>query len=308
MSSPPPPPSHPPSGGAPATVAALRGRLRFGTSGWDYPDWVGPFYAPDTPKKAFLERYAQRFASVEIDSTFYRMPTRKTVAGWVARTPPGFEFCPKVPQSITHEKLLLDVGEETRAFVDALEAFGERLGVVVVQLRYFRKAEAIEPEPFAQRLAAFLELFPKSMRVALEVRNKALWSKPVLDALRVGGRGLVWIDHPWMDGPERVAARVDLTPAPFSYLRLLGDREAIERRTTSWGEVVVDQSARLAQWATLLAATLEAGRDVWVYANNHYAGHGPATIEELIERVRARMGGELPTGPSPGTATPPSVS
>ncbi len=269
--------------------------MHFGTSGWDYPDWIGPFYAEGTAKKALLTRYAEQFRSVEIDSTFYRMPTRRTVEGWVQRTPPGFLFCPKVPQSITHEKLLLGVGDETRAFVDALEAFGDRLGVVVVQLRYFRKAEGIEPEPFAERLAPFLELFPKSMRVALEVRNKTLWSTPVLDVLRAGGRGLVWIDHPWMDGPERVATRVDVAPAPWCYLRLLGDREAIERRTTSWGEVVVDQSARLAKWAELLAATLEAGRDVWVYANNHYAGHGPATIRELIERLRARLGGALPS-------------
>lgn len=271
------------------TLEALRGRLHFGTSGWDYPDWVGPFYAPDTPKKAFLERYATRFATVEIDSTFYRMPTRATVARWVERTPDGFLFSPKVPQEITHEKLLVDVGDATRRFVDALEAFGTRLGVVVVQLRYFRKAEGITSELLAERLAPFLELFPSSMKVALEVRNKALWSTPVLSLLRSKERGLVWIDHPWMDGPERVGPRPDLAPAPFSYVRLLGDREAIERRTTSWGEVVVDQSDRLEQWAILLARTLEAGRDVWVYANNHYAGHGPATIGDLVARIEARL-------------------
>lgn len=277
-------------------VEALRGRLHYGTSGWDYPDWVGPFYAPDTAKKEFLARYAQRFRTVEIDSTFYRMPTAKTVAGWVQRSPPGFRFSPKVPQEITHEKLLLDVDDATARLVDALQAFGERLGVVVVQLRYFRKAEEFTAEKLAARLEPFLAKFPPSMQVALEVRNKALLAAPVLSVLKAAGRGLVWIDHPWMDGPEKVGARVDLSPAPFAYVRLLGDREAIERRTTQWGEVVVDQSARLAQWAELLARTLEAGRDVWVYANNHYAGHGPATIQDLAARIAARLGIALPPG------------
>ena len=278
-----------------SVLDALRGRLRFGTSGWDYPDWVGPFYAPDTPKKEFLARYAERFATVEIDSTFYRMPTVKTVAGWVQRSPPGFLFSPKVPQEITHDKLLLDVTDATQRLVEALHAFGDRLGVVVVQLRYFRKAEEFSAERLAERLEPFLALFPPQMRVALEVRNKALWAPPVLDALRRSGRGLVWIDHPWMDGPEKIGARPDLAPAPFHYVRLLGDRESIDKRTSTWGEVVVDQSARIEQWATLLAHTLEAGRDVWVYANNHYAGHGPASIRDLIARIAARLG-MPPTG------------
>ena len=278
-------------------VEALRGRLRFGTSGWDYPDWVGPFYAADTPKKEFLARYARRFATVEVDSTFYRMPTVKTVEGWMRRSPPGFLFSPKVPQEITHEKLLLDCDDAVARLVEALQAFGDRLGVVVVQLRYFRKAEEFTAEKLAARLEPFLARFPPSMRVALEVRNKALHAAPVLDALRRGGRGLVWIDHPWMDGPERIGARPELATAPFHYVRLLGDREAIERRTTSWNEVVVDQSARLAQWSELLTQALEAGRDVWCYANNHYAGHGPATIRDLAARIAQRLGIELPPDP-----------
>ena len=143
---------------------------------------------------------------------------------------------------------------------------------------------------FVVRLAPFLRLFPDEMRVAVEVRNKALWRRPVLDVLHEQGRALVLIDHPWMDPPERIAARDDLTPAPFSYVRLLGDREAIEKITTKWGETVVDQTARLASWAEWVARTLDEGRDVWVAANNHYAGHGPATIEELERRVREKLG------------------
>jgi uncharacterized protein YecE (DUF72 family) len=274
-----------------STIASsLRGTLRCGTSGWDYPDWVGPFYAAGTARREFLTRYAERLRSVEIDSTYYRMPTARDVAGWAARTPPGFLFSPKVPQEITHEKLLVDCAEEVARFVEALASFGDKLGVVVVQCRYFRSAEGMSAERFAERRAPFLRLFPQEMRVAVEVRNKALWRPPVLQVLREQGRALVVIDHPWMDPPERIAARDDLTPAPFAYVRLLGDREAIEKVTTKWGETVVDQSSRLANWADWVARTLDEGRDVWVAANNHYAGHGPATIEELERRVREKLG------------------
>lgn len=268
----------------------LRGTLHCGTSGWDYPDWVGPFYATGTTRRDFLARYAEKLGSVEIDSTFYRMPSARDVASWAARTPPGFQFSPKVPQEITHEKLLVDCADLVARFVEALAAFGDKLGVVVAQLRYFRSAEGMSAEKFAERLAPFLRLFPSGMRVALEVRNKALWRRPVLDVLRAEKRGLVLIDHPWMDPPERIAARDDLVTAPFSYVRLLGDREAIEKVTTKWGETVVDQSSRIATWADWIAQTLEEGRDVWVAANNHYAGHGPATIEEMERRIREKLG------------------
>jgi uncharacterized protein YecE (DUF72 family) len=268
----------------------LRGRAHFGTSGWDYPDWVGPFYAPDSSRRDFLAQYARQFGSVEIDSTFYRMPSAADVARWAERVPAGFLFSPKVPQEITHEKLLAGCDDAVARYVDALHAFGGKLGVVVVQMRYFRSAEKMDAERFAERLAPFLRLFPAEMRVALEVRNKALWRAPVLDVLREQRRGLVLIDHPWMDPPARIAARRDVEPGPFTYVRLLGDREGIEKVTTKWGEIVVDQSQRLADWAALVARTLEEGRDVWVAANNHYAGHGPATIRDLEARVRALLG------------------
>jgi len=279
-------PSAPPP---PDDSRAKRGRLHLGTSGWDYPDWVGPLYPAGTPRREFLERYAERFDSVEIDSTFYRMPTVRDVERWCGRVPPGFRFSPKVPQEITHEKLLVGAEDATKRLVEALHAFGGRLGVVVVQLRYFRRAEGVEAEEFAHRLAAFLELLPPSMRVALEVRNRTLWKPPVLDVLRARGRGLVLIDHPWMDPPDRILRRRDLEPAPITCVRLLGDRVAIERITTSWGETVLDASARLDSWAAMIARTLEDGRDVLAYANNHYAGHGPATIRDLEARIRAGL-------------------
>ncbi len=271
-------------------ASKARGRLRLGTSGWDYPDWIGPFYPSGTARSDFLMHYAERFDTVEIDSTFYRMPTARDAQRWAARTPAGFRFCPKVPQEITHEKLLVGVEEEVRRLVEALAAFGEKLGVVVAQLRYFRRAEGIAPESFAARLAAFLDLFPREMAVALEVRNRTLWARQVLDVLRERGRGLVLIDHPWMDPPERIARREDIHPAPFTYVRLLGDRVAMEKVTTRWGAVVLDQSARIASWAELIARALDQGRDVWVYVNNHYAGHAPATLEELQARIRAQLG------------------
>jgi uncharacterized protein YecE (DUF72 family) len=82
--------------------------LRIGTSSWSSPDWVGPFYPPGTAPGDFISVYAQRFDTVEVDSSFYRTPSRQMVESWVRKTPPGFLFALKVPQVITHEKLLMD--------------------------------------------------------------------------------------------------------------------------------------------------------------------------------------------------------
>lgn len=134
-----------------SAAAALRGRLFFGTSAWDYADWVGPFYRPETPRKEFLPRYAERLHTVEVDSTFDRMPTCRTVEAWVKRTPPGFLFSPKVPQTITHEKQLVGVADDVKQLVSALHAFGDRLGVVYVRLLGERL------QPWSKLLARLLE-------------------------------------------------------------------------------------------------------------------------------------------------------
>ena len=111
-------------------------RARIGCTGWSYPDWVGPFYAPGTPASEWLTAYARAFDFVEVDSSFYAAPPRERVEAWARATPPGFTFSLKLPKSLTHERKLRDVDDEVGAFLVALAPLRRegKLGPLVAQL------------------------------------------------------------------------------------------------------------------------------------------------------------------------------
>jgi len=111
--------------------------LRLGTSSWSCQDWVGKFYAPGTPPKEFIDAYAHKLNTVEIDSTFYATPNKSTVEGWRDRTPEDFIFAAKAPQVITHEKFLADCGGDLNAFLKVMSILGPRLGPILFQFPYF---------------------------------------------------------------------------------------------------------------------------------------------------------------------------
>ena len=105
-----------------------RAPLRIGTSSWSAPSWQPVFYPEGMAPAGFLGHYATRFDTVEIDATFYRIPSARLVDGWRERTPEGFLFAAKVPQVVTHEKLLEDCGDEMDAFLKVMDRLGDRLG------------------------------------------------------------------------------------------------------------------------------------------------------------------------------------
>ena len=108
--------------------------IRIGTSGYNYPEWRGTFYPEKFPPARMLPYYAERFSTVEINYTFYRMPNAKTIAGWVAETPAEFSFTLKAPQRITHFSRLREIGDPLRYFVDTAAGLGPKLGPVLFQL------------------------------------------------------------------------------------------------------------------------------------------------------------------------------
>jgi uncharacterized protein YecE (DUF72 family) len=133
------------------------------------------------------------------------------------------------------------------------------------------------------------------VRFAVEVRNKTWLTDDLLDLLRQRRVALAWIDHPYMPPPSAQVSEERLT-GDFAYVRLLGDRYAIEKKTTTWGSVVLDKEPSLRRWAARLVELARARRlaDVFTFANNHFAGHGPETCRQLarILRETAANGGE----------------
>ncbi len=224
----------------------------------------------------FLSYYSTQFDTVEIDSTFYATPSTTTVQGWDRKTPKGFVFAAKVPQVITHEKVLVDCDAEFRQFVDVMDNLGNKLGPLLFQFSHFNSSMFRRVNDFLVRLRPFLKKLPSDHKFAVEIRNKYWLVPQLIETLREHGVALALIDQSGMPQPWGWFEKFDPITADFTYVRWLGDRKAIEEQTKVWNKVVVDRSIELAEWSEVLE-NLKV--PIYTYANNHYAGFSPATVE-----------------------------
>lgn len=274
------------------TTRSLPEFLRLGASSFSSPDWVGPFYPKGTSPARFLEVYAAHFDTVEIDSTYYAVPSARTVEGWARKTPERFLIAAKFPREIVHggdgavpdaAKILdPEIAYPVRdRFLRVMAGLGPRLGPLVIQFPYFNRKVFASEAPFLERLDRFLGDLPEGPRYAVEIRNRA-WLTPALaDLCRRRRAALVLVDQAWMPHADEVERLMDPVTADFAYVRLLGDRKEIEAITTTWEKEVIDRTDRLSRWARFLARLTERRVPSFVYVNNHYAGHAPATLERL---------------------------
>jgi uncharacterized protein YecE (DUF72 family) len=182
-------------------------KLYCGTSGFSFKEWKGPFYPEKLPADQMLGFYAERLPTVEINNTFYRMPTPSVLEGWAAKVPETFRFAIKAPRRITHVKQLNDCSEEAGYLFETLQALGPRLGVVLLQLPPHARVGV-------ERLAAFLELVPENVPVAFEFRHASWRDDAVYAALAKRSAAWVTADNDGGEPPElpRTAAH--------TYLRL----------------------------------------------------------------------------------------
>ncbi|MCS6978073.1 MAG: DUF72 domain-containing protein [Gemmatales bacterium] len=254
--------------------------VRIGACGWSYPEWVGPFFPEGTPAGEFLARYAEHFDVVEVDSTFYRIPSRRMVQNWADRTPESFGFALKVPQVITHEKLLVECEGEVHAFTEAIRSLGPKLLCCCLQFPYLNRTKVAGQADFLHRLDTFLGSWPREFPIAVEIRNKSWMNPKLADALRRHQAVLVLTDQAWMPSPLSVMQSFDAVTGSFAYVRLLGNREEVEKLTQRFDHIVVDRSANLAEDAEAIQRLRERV-PVLAFVNNHYAGFAPETIRQL---------------------------
>jgi uncharacterized protein YecE (DUF72 family) len=261
-----------------------------GTSAFTAKGWEGSFYPRGMKPAEYLSYYATQFDTVEVDSTFYRTPALSTVKGWYAKTPPGFIFAVKVPQVITHEKVLVDCEEDVSYFLKTMEALGEKLGPVLFQFGYFNRSKFKSGAEFLARLKAFLKQLPKGFQYAVEIRNKnwldarpangtGMQKSQFAETLRERGVALALIDQSWMPRPWEMKEKFDLITADFAYVRWLGDGKGIEEQTKTWDKTIVDRRGDLKNWVELFREFVRRNLKILAYANNHYAGHGPDTVK-----------------------------
>jgi len=207
--------------------------VRIGTSGFSYKEWKGSFYPSDLPAKKMLSFYGSRFPSVEINNTFYRMPTEKTMLDWAAEVPENFLFALKAPQRITHMKRLKDAGEDFVFFMQTSAILGPRLGPTLIQLPPTMKKDLARLEDFTARI-------PATWKAAFEFRHPSWFSDDVYDLLKSRGLALCAADT----GEGEVPV---VPTTSWGYLRLrkveYGTSElevwAERLRSQPWGEAFV---------------------------------------------------------------------
>jgi uncharacterized protein YecE (DUF72 family) len=238
------------------------GELRIGCSGWSYRDWRGAVYPADLPQRRWLAHYQQLFDTVELNSTFYRLPAPKAVESWAAGAPPGFLFAFKLGGFGSHRKKLRDAETWLPNHVDRALRLGEHLGPTLVQLppRWRRNVE---------RLDEFLSLAPATMRWAVELRDPSWMHDDVFDVLRRHRAALCIHDllpaHPF-----------ELT-TDWTYVRFHGPDALNVPYHGAYGE------ARLTEWAERLSGVRQQGCDVFAYFNNDWYGHAVRDAQLLRE-------------------------
>jgi uncharacterized protein YecE (DUF72 family) len=210
--------------------------------------------------------------------TFYRIPTRSMVEGWYHKTPAGFRFAAKIPQVITHEKILRDCQDELQQFTDVMGLLGDKLGPLLFQFPYFSKREFPTPQAFLERLEPVLDRLPEGYRFAVEVRNRWWVTRRLLDLLRARQVAFALTDHAWMPPIQELIRQHDVVTADFVYIRWLGDRKAMEAVTRKWDRLVVDRRQDTAAWVAVIRQLLARNLPVYGFYNNHYAGHSPGSI------------------------------
>lgn len=234
--------------------------VHVGCSGWNYQHWRnGVFYPPRLPSRLWLDYYAERFDTVEINNTFYRLPTRKAVQGWVEQSPPGFLFTVKASRFLTHMKRLTDLDSGVERFYERIEPLTEspKLGPVLWQLpaNFHRNDE---------RLRDALDRLP-SGRHCFEFRHPSWFCDETYAALRAHGVALVIGDH-----PERPFQTLDLT-ADWTLVRFHHGRRG-RRGNYSQGELE-EWRDRIAKWR---------GRvEVFAYFNNDWEGFAVRNARRL---------------------------
>lgn len=238
-------------------------RLRVGCSGWQYRHWRGNFYPDTITTSRWLEHYATRFDTVELNNSFYRLPEAAIFAAWRQRVPRTFLFAVKASRHLTHWKRLKDPAEPLDRLFGCASHLRQSLGPVLYQLPPRWGCDL-------DRLRTFLSMAPAGRPQAIEFRDPD-WYRGEVFALLEQHRFALCVHD--MAGCEAPAAAV----GPFVYLRLHGPQRYAGRYP----------DALLARWADWLAGQRAAGRDAYVYFNNDVGGHAPRDAIRLREMVDA---------------------
>jgi uncharacterized protein YecE (DUF72 family) len=236
--------------------------------GWSYSFWKNNFYSPHSKPENFLEEYSEHFNTVEVNSSFYRVPSISTLENWSNQTAKNFCFALKVPKKITHKNKKLD-SDHLEYFLDTVSHLGSKLGPLLFQF----------PSSFKLARHNFLEdlvsLLPKNNRYAFEVRNSSWLNERFYDFLSENNISLVLGDSQWLKKTKKITS-------DFVYFRWEGDRKQINGTK---GIMEKERSDDLKIWSQKIIS-LPDQIEVFGYFSKYYSGHPPTDVKKLITHLK----------------------
>ena len=239
------------------------GTIRVGTSGYTYGHWRGVFYPEGLPNKDLLKFYAQSFDTVEINSSFYRLPKATTFLSWYAQTPKGFLFSLKASRFITHIKKLKDSQQPWELFLKRAKNLREKLGPILFQFPPLWKKNL-------ERLERFIQCIPKDLKATVEFRHPSWFSEEIYALLKKQNVALTIADTPEYPMEERLTA-------DFIYLRFHGHRKLY---VSNYSE------KELQSWARKIRRWRKSGKSVYAYFDNDAFGRAVKNALRLKDLCR----------------------
>jgi len=245
--------------------------LNIGCSGWSYEGWKGNFYPKKMGNKDYLSYYSRFFKFVEVDSTYYHIPSRSTVRGWKDKTPDDFKFSFKFPKVVTHEKKLEEVAKPLSILFYSLEPLIDKTLTLLIQLPPFlSEKKGFNP------LQEMIRHLDQRYKYSLEVRHSSWFNDNVYSFLRENNISLVWSVRDKLHSPSIVTS-------DQVYVRFIGDRSISE---TDFGKVVKDRRKEMLEYVKQVRDTQDKNSniyDVLISFNNHFAGFGPQSVNDFLK-------------------------
>lgn len=272
-----------------AAISLPPGKIFTGTCAWSFDDWRDVFYPHSLPRNRWLEHYARHFPAVEMDSSFFHMPSARTAHHWAELVGPGFRFCPNVPRSLSHEKRLADPAPEIGMMRRLAAELEGHMGCSLLQLPPSFHARQAEEK----LLREFLRLWPAELPLAIEFRHESWETAHAASLLERHGVAWVWADRLPLDREKHAAFGFMPVTARHLHIRLLGDPRtrygpdggpAHHYAGLQW-----PREMSLEHWAVKIRHHAEA-EAVYVFVHNHYEG----MAVETARRLSAKLGIRLP--------------
>jgi len=250
-------------------------RLRIGAARWGVSEWVGTLYPPGTPTGEYLGHYARRFGAVELNATYYQVPSPEGLKRWCELVPPGFRFCPKLPRNVSQRRRLSEELASTEAFAERIRSLGEKLGICFLQLPpYFGPASVTE-------LRQYLLKLPADLPLAVELRHPGWFHDPSFRETFafLAGRGIGAVITDTLG--RRDAVHMRLT-TPRAFVRFVGN------------DLHDSDYRRVDDWVTRLGTWFEQGlKEAYFFIHQPNEAHTLTLAEYLDRAVQERLPGLL---------------